>query len=137
MTARERFNQRARLQAIKRLVEEKKIHDTLVAKKSEKTPKRQPEKKQERQEEPLPSGWVSIRDFSTLRKVSKTSLYNAVKKGRLSSVKIGKFRYINPDEFEQHQGLSRANRAEAARKAIIVRKQCAAKRREDRYAKVS
>lgn len=98
MTAREKFNQRARLQRIKRLDQKRK------AKKAKTT-------------ESPPEGWMPVREFCKVRGISESGLFQAIQKGKVPSRKCGQYRYVLPADYEAYVQSSREHRIASITKA--------------------
>lgn len=102
MTAREKFNQRARLQRIRRIDQKRKTKS---------------EKRKAKNVESPPEGWMPVREFCKVRGISESGLFQAIQKGKVPSKKCGKFRYVLPADYEAYVLSSREHRIASITKA--------------------
>lgn len=100
MTAREIFNLRARAQRIKA---QRSHTRTRIS------------------QQPAPNGYISIREFAAARGLAESGIFTAIKKGKLPSMKVGKYRCIRPADYDEYRKQSTENRAAAAIHAHTVR----------------
>ena len=100
MTAREIFNLRARAQRIK--AQRSRAKPRIV-------------------QQPAPTGYTSVREFAAARGLAESGIFTAIHKGKLPSIKVGRYRCIRPVDYDEYQKQSTENRAAAAINAHNIR----------------
>lgn len=74
-------------------------------------------------QQPAPNGYISIREFAAVRGLAESGIFTAIKKGKLPSMKVGRYRCIRPVDYDEYRKQSTENRAAAAVHAHNVRQE--------------
>lgn len=116
MTAREKFNLRARQQKLLKKT-------ARPREKKAPTPKQEPVL--------IPDGWISLREFARKKNLSEAGLYAAIKRGVLKSMKIGQNRCLRECDYTAYLEEGKVRMKEAAVRAYTAKSEKARRRREE------
>ena len=147
MTAKEKFMARARRQKIIRQAKEllgaypptlaRSPLSPLVRPQREAKPPKEPkppkppkEHKPPKLPPPTPPvGWITAGEFAKAFNIAQTGLFRAMKKGRVRSIKIGHYRYVDPESYKEYREIARKNSTGNVFLAQAARREKAAARR--------